>query len=192
MFPVFPEECLCHEAQFRKQPCQQRQLEDDAHYENEHQEITHVGSQRDLVRDKRAQLILGQKPEREGEDQEVTDRTSEEEHECPECECHPDALLFVVEQGRLYEPPYFERQVGEYQHQCKPERGADVRQELRGNVDVDEFYREVVVAEIGEQRIAASQFRQPSVKREIGRGGSQYEIVEQIGHEAETDDNEHE
>lgn len=106
--------------------------------------------------------------------------------------CHPDALLFVVEQGRLYEPPYFERQVGEYQHQCKPERGADVRQELRGNVDVDEFYREVVVAEIGEQRIAASQFRQPSVKREIGRGGSQYEIVEQIGHEAETDDNEHE
>ena len=67
-----------------------------------------------------------------------------------------------------------------------------MRQELRGNVDVDEFYREVVVAEIGEQRIAASQFRQPSVKREIGRGGSQYEIVEQIGHEAETDDNEHE
>jgi len=53
---------------------------------------------------------------------------------------------------------------------------------------LNDFYREVVVAEIGEQRVAASQFRQPSVKREIGRGGSQYEIVEQIGHEAETDD----
>ena len=105
-----------------------------------------------------------------GEDHAVTEQAAQEEHAGPEEKGPSDAAAFVVEQRGLHEAPHLEDQVGKHQHQRKPERRADVRQELRGDIDVDDVHMVVVVAEVGKEGSEASQARQPPVERKVGTG----------------------
>ena len=192
MAAVGAEEGLVHQPQLREQPCKQRQFEDDPHDENQHQEIAHVGVQRDLVDDRRAELVLGQETERKGEDQTVPHGAAQKKHNGSAQKGQPHAAPLVLEERRLHEAPHFEDQVGEHQHQREPERRADVGQELRSDVDIDDLHREIVVAEIGKEHPRTAQVRQPPVEEKIRRRRPQHERIEQVGHDAETRDHEYE
>ena len=192
MPPVFLEERLGDESHLGEKPRQQRQFEDDSHDEYEHQEVAHIGSQRNLIDDRRAELVFREEAEREGENQTVAHGASQEEHARAEDEGPADVLFLVVEQRGLHEPPDFENQVGEHEHQREPERRADMGQELRGDVDVDDLHMVVVVAEVGEEGAQTAQFREPAVQREIGGRRCQHDVIEQVGHGAEADDHEQE
>lgn len=137
---VFLQEFAVEDAEFGQQPGEQRHFEDQAHDENHAEEVAHVGVEGNLVGHSLADPVFGEKPERKRENQTVSHCAAEEKHECSRKESLADGPSFAFEQGRLYEFPEFEYDIREKKQQRHPERGRDMRHELRRDVDIDDVY----------------------------------------------------
>ena len=96
--------------------------------------------------------------------------------------------LFAGIEPRADETPQLVDDIGESHQQGQPHGGTHVDKELGGQLYVDEFHLELVVAEIGENGHVLVKGTQPAVQHEIGVAGSQNHAVEDVGHEGEEDD----
>ena len=149
MSAIFVEKRAMQYTYLRQEPRKQRHLEHDSHDKDQQQEIIHVRVQRDLFRNGRTQFVGGQEPEGHREDQEIAYGTTDEKHHGTEQEYPPYALFLVLVQSRTDKFPDLPHQIGESQQQGKPERGCHVCEKLGGQLDVDDVYMKIIVAEIG-------------------------------------------
>lgn len=188
MPPVALEKLPGDEPHVREYPAEKRQLKHQPHDEVEREEVVHVGVERDLVGHHFAHLILGQEPQGEGEYQKVTDSDADEKHDVPCQKGPPGVTLFAGIEPRADETPQLVDDIGESHQQGQPHGGTHVDKELGGQLYVDEFHLELVVAEIGENSHVLVKGTQPAVQHEIGVAGSQNHAVEDVGHEGEKDD----
>ena len=134
-----------------------------------------------------ADRVLRQEAERQGEHDDVAHRTADVEEAAAGEERRLHALLLLGEQRRAHELPDLVHQVREHQHQRKPERGRDVREELRRHVDVDDVDVEGVIAEVGHETAPVlPQLAEPPVEEEAGIRRPEHERVEDVGHRDET------
>ena len=102
-----------------------------------------------MVGDQFAHLILGQEPQGEGEYQKITYGNAYEKHDIARQKGASGMTLFAGIESRTDEAPQFVNDVWKGDQQGQPHGGAHVDEELRGQLYVDEFYLELVVAEIG-------------------------------------------
>ena len=188
MTPVGLEKLPGDKPHVREKPTEKRQFKHQSHDKVEGEKVVHVGVERDLVGNQFAHLILGQKPQGEGEYQEVTDGDADEKHDVPRYESPSGVALFAGIESRADEAPQLVDDIGEGHQQGQPHGGAHVDKELGGQLYVDEFHLELVVAEIGENGHVSVKSAQPAVQHEIGVAGSQYHAVEDMGHEGEEED----
>lgn len=188
MPPVGLEKLPGNEPHVREYPAEERQLKYQSHDEIECEEVVHVGVERDLVGNHFAHLVLGQESQGEGEYQKVSDGDTDEKHDVSRQKGPSGVALLAGVESRADEAPQLVDDIGESYQQGQPHGGTHVDKELGGQLYVDEFHLELVVAEIGENGHVLVKGTQPAIQHEIGVAGSQNHAVEDIGHEGEKDD----
>ncbi len=139
MTPIGPEEATMQHAQHAQQPRHERQLKDDTHHKDEHQEGVHVAVKGNLIGNQGAHVIVGKEAQRDRKDHIVAHEYAQEEHQAAHQKGRLDAPLLIRVQRRGDKGPQLIQEEGEGQYQRKPERRGHVDKELRGELDVNEL-----------------------------------------------------
>lgn len=127
---VVLEKTSMQNAEFPQQPCQQGHFKHKSHDENEHEESVHVAVKRNLVGHKAAHMIIGKKPQRDRENDEVAHQDPRKKHDIANGKSSPEpSFLPGIEGGADKGPQQVEHdRKGEYQSQ--PKRGGHVDEKL--------------------------------------------------------------
>lgn len=165
--------------EFRQEPRQDGQLEDDAHHEREHQEIVHVAVERQLVGDCRRQLVGIQETQRQGENEAVAHHAAGIEKRGAKAEGEPHAPFLVAVKCGAHKAPQLEDDVWETDQQREPKRQLTLEEELRCQPEVDYRHVERLDQVAWHRREMSRQGREPVVKEEVvGRRGHHHVVEE--------------
>ena len=180
MAAIFFERGLGEDAQAGQEPDQERHFKHNSHHEDQHRKGVHVRIQGDLVDNAVTNGVLGEKAQREGENNRITEGAAEKEHDRPENEGEGDVFLLARIEGRGDEAPDFVHQVRECDDQRQGGCAGNVRHKLRRNVDADDLDLEIGRGKPLGGPVAAHQFTKPSVEEEIPAGGAQDKVIEDV------------
>ena len=117
-------------AQRAQQPRHERQLKNNPHHKNQHQEGIHVAVKRYLVGNHLAHMIVGKESQGHGKHDEVAHCHTDKEHQATDEKRQLDASLLIGIKRWRDKSPQLIQYKRERQHQRQPERCGHVDKEL--------------------------------------------------------------